>query len=97
MSTLATLTSATVLAAEETTLPAGAIPPVAFVVTGLFALVVFFLGMNLVRRIRRNQYRAEIRETLGVEIAERDQTAGAASSAPEPTFRTEPGRGDTSA
>lgn len=97
MSTLATLTSVAVLAAEETTLPAGAIPPVAFLVTGLFALVVFFLGMNLVRRIRRNHFRAEIRDALAVEIAERDQSAGAAAGATDGVVGPEPSKGDTSA
>ncbi|WP_243752231.1 hypothetical protein [Leucobacter weissii] len=67
--------SALIPLAEESELPAGSIPPVAFAVTALFALAVFALGWDLVRRVRRNQYRAEIREALAEEVAQRDAAA----------------------
>lgn len=50
-----------------------------FLVVAVLALAVFALGMNLVRRLRRNRYRYEIREELEAEIAERDAAAAAGS------------------
>lgn len=43
-----------------------------FVATAVFALLVIAIGFDLVRRVRRTQYRAEIREKLA---AEREQAA----------------------
>lgn len=48
-----------------------------FVVTGLIALAVIFLGFDLVRRLRRGRYREEIRQALAQELAERDAAARA--------------------
>lgn len=53
-----------------------------WVMLGL-AIAVFALGLNLVRRIRRNTYRAEIREELEQEIAERDAALAAETEASE--------------
>ncbi|CAG7613955.1 hypothetical protein ACFPZL_04375 [Leucobacter soli] len=60
------------LAAELEYDSPGAIPPVAFLVTAIFAVAVFLLGFDLVRRIRRNRFRAEIQEGLSAELAERN-------------------------
>lgn len=50
----------------------GSPPPITFVVTALFAIAIFFLGFDLVRRLRRSRFRAEIRENLAAELAERE-------------------------
>ena len=39
------------------------------------AAVTLLLGMDLARRIRRTNYRAEVRERLEAEVAERDALA----------------------
>ncbi|WP_174777019.1 hypothetical protein [Cryobacterium lactosi] len=39
------------------------------------AVVTLLLGMDLARRIRRTTYRAEMRERLQAEVAERDAAA----------------------
>ena len=52
-----------------------------FLVVALLAIALFFLGFDLVRRLRRAKYRAEIHEELAAEIAERDAAAAAAASA----------------
>jgi hypothetical protein len=39
------------------------------------AAVTLLLGMDLARRIRRTNYRAEVRERLQAEVAERDAPA----------------------
>lgn len=63
---------------------------VGFLATGVFALAVIFLGVTLVRRLRRNAYRAEARELIAEELAERAEAAGnaggeaAGDSAAEP-------------
>lgn len=51
----------------------GAVPPIAFAVTALFAIAVILLGLDLVRRIRRSQFKDEIRENLAAELAEHEQ------------------------
>ncbi|QYF72147.1 hypothetical protein [Cryobacterium sp. PAMC25264] len=40
------------------------------------AAVTLLLGMDLARRIRRTNYRAEMQERLAAEVAERDAAAG---------------------
>lgn len=72
--------AAAVLAADESVKP-GSPPPITFVVTALFAAAVILLGLDLVRRVRRASFRAEIQENLADEIAERDAAARAAASA----------------
>lgn len=43
------------------------------------AAVTLLLGMDLARRIRRTNYRAEMQERLQAEVSERDQAAAAAA------------------
>lgn len=43
-----------------------------FVATALVAVAVVFLGFDMVRRIRRTNYKAEINEKLQAELAARD-------------------------
>lgn len=75
--------AATVRVAEDSGGSAPAFDPasvtpgvVGFTMTALFALAVIFLGWDLVRRLRRSRYRAEIQEELQAELAERE-AAGA--------------------
>jgi hypothetical protein len=51
-----------------------------FVATALVAVAVVFLGFDMVRRIRRTNYKAEINEKLAAELAARD--AGEQPDAP---------------
>nr|WP_244857991.1 hypothetical protein [Agromyces archimandritae] len=50
---------------------------VGFIVTFLIAIVVVLLIIDMVRRIRRTNYRAEVRERLAAEAAARDDELGA--------------------
>lgn len=52
-----------------------------FVATALVAVAVVFLGFDMVRRIRRTNYKAEISEKLEAELAARE--AGEQSAAPD--------------
>ncbi|MCB1274749.1 MAG: hypothetical protein KDB25_10240 [Leucobacter sp.] len=61
----------------------GAVPPIAFVVTALFTVAVILLGLDLVRRLRRSQFKSEIRTNLEAELAERDARAGGDASVGE--------------
>lgn len=61
-----------------------------FVATAVVALAVVALGFDMVRRIRRTNYKAEISARLEAELAEREAGAGdgdgdtgAAASAPD--------------
>lgn len=57
-----------------------------FLVIALLAIALFFLGFDMVRRLRRAKYRAEIHEELAAEIAERDaaeRAQGEADPRPE--------------
>lgn len=74
MTILATTILGVALAAEDTEFDPASVTPgvVGFVVTAVFALAVILLGTDLVRRVRRSQYRAEIAEELQAELAERD-------------------------
>ena len=47
--------------------------PVGFLTIFFVAVAVILLGLDMVRRIRRTTYRAEIQERLKDEIAERDR------------------------
>jgi hypothetical protein len=46
--------------------------PIGFLAIFFVAVAVILLGLDMVRRIRRTTYRAEIQERLKDEIAERD-------------------------
>lgn len=50
-----------------------------FLFTALFALAVIGLGIILVRRLRRNQYRHEAREQIEQELAEMAERDAAAN------------------
>lgn len=41
-----------------------------FIMVAVLAVAIIFLGFNLVGRLRRNAYRAEIREDIASELAE---------------------------
>lgn len=56
-----------------------------FVMTGIFAGAVILLGFLLVKRLRRNAYRHEIREGIEQELAERAANeAGAQGQSTQP-------------
>ncbi len=61
-----------------------------FIVIALLAVALFFLGLDLVRRVRRAKFRAEIQEELAAEIAERD----AAASSETKEGESDPGHAD---
>lgn len=42
--------------------------PVGFAVVALLAIALFFLGYDMLRRLRRSKYRAEIRAELAEEL-----------------------------
>ena len=71
---VAVLTTIAFAAEENAEFDATSVSPgvVGFIVTALLAVAVIFLGFDLVRRLRRSKYRHEIRESLAVEIAERE-------------------------
>ncbi len=54
-----------------------------FLVVAVLALALFFLGLDLVRRLRRAKYRAEIQAELAAELAERDAVDTANASGAE--------------
>jgi len=62
----------TVLSMAEEKIEAATVPPITFAVTAVLAVAIILLGIDLVRRIRRAQYREEIEQALAAEIAERD-------------------------
>lgn len=53
-----------------------------FVATALVAIAVVFLGFDMVRRIRRTNYKAEISEKLEAELAARDAEQSATPAVP---------------
>lgn len=56
--------------------------PAGFIMTAVMAIAVITLGMLLVRRLRRNQYRSEARAVIAEEIAANDAAdAGSGSTA----------------
>ena len=99
------LLAAVVRVAEETEFDPDTVSPG---VAGFFAFAalgigIILLGFNMVRRLRRNSYRADVREQIEQELADQNGTVGAAdtgvvepgsieSSAGEPGS-TDPGAG----
>lgn len=71
------IATSTVLAMAEEEIQAATVPPITFVVTAIIGIAIILLGFDLVRRVRRAQYRAEIQQSLEAEIAERDSTVSA--------------------
>lgn len=65
--------------------------PEGFIATAVFAAAVILLGFLLVKRLRRNSYRHEIREDIAAELADAGTAgdAGAKGAAPEETQRGE--------
>lgn len=57
---------------------------VGFTATAVLALLILGLGWDLVRRIRRMRYRAEIQEELAAELAARDAAGAESGAEPEP-------------
>lgn len=57
--------------AEEAEFDPDTVTPgfVGFILTGALAVAVIFLGINLVRRLRRNAYRHDIRDEIEAELA----------------------------
>jgi len=55
--------------------------PGGFLVIAFLAVVLFFLGFDLVRRLRRIKYRDEIRTELAAEIAELEANKDSADEA----------------
>jgi len=56
--------------------------PWGFVITFAIAGIVVFLVIDMVRRVRRVNYRAEIDERLQAEVAERDAARAAGTDGP---------------
>lgn len=48
--------------------------------TGLFALVIIFLGLDMYRRVRRVRYREEIRQEIAAELAAENGSDAATST-----------------
>ncbi|MCI2959314.1 hypothetical protein MN032_16625 [Agromyces atrinae] len=70
-----------VRAAEEEFNPDDVTPGIwGFVITFLLMVAVLLLVLDMVRRVRRTNYRAEIDERLQAEVAERDAAAAAVES-----------------
>lgn len=55
--------------------------PEGFIATAAFAAAVIVLGFLLVKRIRRNSYRHEIRDEIAAELAEAGTAPGGAPAA----------------
>lgn len=64
--------------------------PWGFVITFTIAIVVVLLVIDMVRRVRRVNYRAEIDERLQAELAERDAASGTSGSVADPTPQKRP-------
>nr|WP_241843079.1 hypothetical protein [Agromyces albus] len=85
---MARLTGAIAIAAEEEFDPDTVTPGVwGFVVTFALMVVVVLLILDMVRRIRRTNYRAEVRERLEVERLEAEVLGdqGVAPDVPSPS------------
>lgn len=69
-----------------------------FLMTGLLAVLVIGLGFVLVRRMRNNNYRHEVREQIEAELAAAEQAeaegAAAGAAAGEAAETAAPDRGD---
>lgn len=80
------VTSLIAVAAEEEFDPNDVTPGVeGFVITFLVMAVVLLLVLDMVRRIRRVNYRAEARERIEAEEREANGDADAAASDPPPS------------
>ncbi|UBH06704.1 hypothetical protein K8P10_002215 [Leucobacter sp. Psy1] len=82
------------VAAEDTEFDPDRVTPgtAGFIATGVFALAVILLGVDLGRRLRRTKYRAEIREQLEREMAENAENEERAAE-DHPRTSTEDPRG----
>ncbi|MFV0434787.1 MAG: hypothetical protein ACK5LO_12495 [Leucobacter sp.] len=82
--------SAVVRIAEETEFDPDKVTPgvEGFFAVAVLAGAIILLGFSLVRRLRRDAYRAEIREEIAEELAQRDggsgQGAGSTPGDPAP-------------
>lgn len=68
---LATTATALLAAAEDEQFDPDQVTsgPIGFAVIALMAVALFFLGLDLVRRLRRSRFRAEIQAELAEEVA----------------------------
>lgn len=64
---------------DDTTFDANSVTPgvEGFIMTGVLALAVIGLGFVLVRRLRTNAYRQEVREQIDAELAGQDAAGDA--------------------
>ncbi|MFB2581585.1 hypothetical protein ACEXQD_10050 [Herbiconiux sp. P15] len=96
-SSLTTVLVSAAVAAEENTPDPDTVTPgvVGFIATFFVAGVTVLLVIDMVRRVRRVNYRAQVREQLEAEVAARDAAgAGGAAGAPEPAGSAVEGRVD---
>ena len=86
MTTASTILLGAVRLVEDTEIDESTVTPgvLGFVITAAFILAVMLLGADLVRRVRRNHYRDEIRQELEAELAEREAQEGQAESPADP-------------
>lgn len=83
MTTMLTMTISVWVMEDDTTFNPDIVSPgvAGFIMTAVLALAIIFLGMSLVRRLRRSAYREQIIDELEDEIADRDaNTAGNTSA-----------------
>lgn len=87
------LTTAARIAEEAEFDPDTVSPGVAgFIAFAALGIGIILLGFNLVGRLRRNSYRAEVREQIEQELAAQNGALGTA--APDPQAPAQPGASD---
>lgn len=91
--------------AEETEFDPDTVSPgvAGFIAFAALGIGIIALGFNMVRRLRRNSYRAEVREQIEQELAEQNgavgtvgedpQASSRSADAPDADPRSEPGAG----
>ena len=85
--------------AEDTTFDPNSVSPgvEGFLMTGLMALLVIGLGFVLVRRMRKNAYRHDVRDEIEAELAERAEAEAAGAGETADAAESAPDRGDAGA
>ncbi|MGW9021317.1 hypothetical protein ACWGOE_07535 [Leucobacter chromiiresistens] len=87
------LTAAARIAEEAEFDPDTVSPGVAgFIAFAALGIGIILLGFNLVRRLRRNSYRAEVREQIEQELAAQNGAVG--TEAADPQAPVQPGRAE---
>ncbi|WP_200332489.1 hypothetical protein [Leucobacter sp. L43] len=71
--------------AEETEFDPDTVSPgvAGFIAFAALGIGIIALGFNMVRRLRRNSYRAEVREQIEQELAEQNGTVGSTGTDPQ--------------